>query len=187
MIRKKASCADLQMVTLIAAALSLALAGCTPAAAPDRPSPVDSIDQSAAEIGSMRLDLSPPVKLDNAKLTFVRFGDGRPSVVQIANYDISSEEHGFPAVLFHGTTKVTRSELLAGQTIDCFMFYQESKSSMIATTKPGESVRLTFRSLGVTGTAVSIALEPVELISADNRIIPVAGGQITAITYDWTP
>lgn len=187
MIPKTAVFADLRMVTTLAAALSLMLAGCPPAVTPDRPSPGDSIDRSALEIGRMRLDFPSPVKLINAKLTFVMFEDGRPSAVQIANYDIRGEDPEFPAVLFQGTTDVSRSGLLPGQTIDCVMFYQESKSSKIVTTKPGEPIPLTFRSIGKTKAAVSVTLEPVELISADNRIIPIAGGQITATTYDWKP
>ncbi len=135
----------------------------------------------------MRLDFDRPVELENAKLTFVRSGDGRPNAVQIANYDITRTDHEYPAVLFHGTTDVPHSRSLDGQTIDCVMYYQESESSMIVTTNPGESVRLSFRALGRTGTAILIALKPVELISADNQIIPVTGGQITATTYDWMP
>ena len=177
------------MVTLIAAVLSL---GCSDAASErnsnlDRQPPIDSDGQQVIGIGDMRLDFSPPVELDNAKLTLVRIGDGRPSAVQIANYDISIVDHEYPAVLFHGTTEATHSRLLAGQTIECVMFFQDSEYSMIATTKPGEPVRLTFRTLNETGTAVSVALEPVELISADNQVISFAGGQIAAITYDANP
>lgn len=142
---------------------------------------------STDPVGNIRLDFAPPVELSNAKLTLIRFPDGRPSVVQIANYDVEQDEHEYPAVLFHGTTAATTCISLSGQTIECRIYYQQSFSSLVAMTRPGETARLTFGPFDKLRRSLSGSLQPVELISSDNQIIPVAGGKLTTTVRDWNP
>jgi hypothetical protein len=176
------------VVILIVTTMPWITVGCSRSDVDQTTTDTNAQTQSSTDpVGKIRLDFAPPVELSNAKLTLIRFLDGRPSVVQIANYDIEQNEHEYPAVLFHGTTTATNSISLSGQTIECRMYYQQSFSALVALTRPGETAMLTFGPFDNLRRSLSGSLQPVELISSDNQIIPVAGGKLTTTVRDWNP
>jgi hypothetical protein len=132
----------------------------------------------------VRLNLESPVALDRAEIRVVAVGDGRPNAVQITNHDISNPDRAYPAILLQGTTSVSQTPELAGQTIACELFFQQSPESQILTTRPGQLVQVVFASVDQQVGSISATLGPVDLISADEQAVPLEGGQITAVIRD---
>ncbi len=147
-------------------------------------SAVGAVQDQLPATGSIALDLSPPVEMEQAQVSVIVIGDDRPNVVQIASYDVSRSNHSYPAVLWHGTTRATKSSELAGQTVEGDMYYQHSLVSPIVMTKPGQSANVMFGSFNQQDDTISASLKPVELISPDEQIISVGGGTITAVVRD---
>jgi len=138
-------------------------------------------DDQLTVTGSIQLEISPPVDISQAEVRVIVIGDGRPNVVQIASYDTTQDEHEYPAVLWQGPTTATDAASLAGQTVQCDMYYQQSETSKIAMTKPGESVELVFGSADAEQKTISATLKPVELLFSDDQPLSVGGGRTTAV------
>jgi hypothetical protein len=185
-----------EVAVVIFAALLLAPIGCSKAeineAIDDAKAKTQSLTESAVAkveeslpaTGNVSLALTPPVEMDRAEVEVIVIGDGRPNVVQIANYDTTMGNRPFTAVLFSGTTTAANSRDLAGQSVDCDMYFQQSASSPLAISKPGESVTVVFDSVNEEDNTITATLQATELITSDNRPLRVGGGKITAVVLD---
>ncbi len=150
-------------------------------------SAIAKVEEKLPATGSLRLQFTPPVEIGRAEIEVIVIGDGRPNVVQIANYDTTTGKRQYPAVLLSGTTTVANSRSLAGQSIDCDAYFRQSASSAIAISKPGESVTLVFDSCSEADHTISATLQATELVTSDDQTLRLDGGQITAVALDWGP
>ena len=141
---------------------------------------VTAAEEQLPETGSVRLEMNPPLQIDQAEIEVISIGDGRPNVVQISTYD-TARKKTFPALLLHGTTSATNASALARSSIDCDMYVQAASRDPIAMTKPGGSVKLTFESLNVKDNAIPATLAMAELIDSDGNPVLVQGGALLMV------
>jgi hypothetical protein len=118
--------------------------------------------------------------MQEIRLDLIVIGDGRPNVVQIVNYDVRRPGHSFPAVMLHGMTHASTASALAGETIDCDVYYQASADAPIAMTRPGTSQSVSFESINPDHRVLSATLGRVELLRSDDQTISIQGGKLTA-------
>ncbi len=144
-------------------------------------SAVQAVEDKLPESGSITLEMTPAAKARQADVEVISIGDGRPNVVQIVTYDPSAGTRTFPAVLLHGTTSATSVSALAGETVNCDLYFQASPTAPIAMTKPGGSVAVTFGSLNVDDNALPATLGSAELIGSDDKPLQIRGGEIVAV------
>ena len=134
--------------------------------------------------GEVKLNLSPPLEVSAAHIEVSSIGDGRPNVVQIANYDLSGPPKSYPSILIRGTTEVGDAASLAGQSVSCELYVQEDPSAPVAMTRTGTPVQIKFSSFDPQKKTISASISSVDLVQSDNRAVKLGGGSIVALIAD---
>jgi hypothetical protein len=141
---------------------------------------VAEVKKQLPPTGEIKLNLSPPLEISAANIEVTSIGDGRPNVVQIANYDLSGSPTSYPSILIRGTTEVGDPASLAGQSVSCDLFIQEDSSAPVAMTKTGTPVEIKFSSFDPQNKTISASISAVDLVQSDNRSVQLGGGSIVA-------
>ena len=144
---------------------------------------VAKVEESLPESGSIELRTTPTLTVaSQATIEVISIGDGRPSALQIYSYDPNSVQVAYPAIHLHGPTVAVDVASLTGETVMCDMYLQIDGTAMVAMTKPGESVRVTFNSFDAEAGIMTAGISAVELIRSDDQSISVSGGNIVAVS-----
>ncbi|MFK8113593.1 MAG: hypothetical protein AB8B91_15435 [Rubripirellula sp.] len=144
-------------------------------------SAVQAVEEKLPENGSLALNMSPAAeKISKLDLQLISIGDGRPNVVQIANYDVSGPR-SFPSVLLQGNTASTSAAGLSGQTVQCDLYYQAGPNSPVSMTKPGGSIDVSFGALNTEDNALSGRLGSSSLVVSDGTAFQISGGELVAV------
>ena len=145
-------------------------------------SAVEAVEEKLPESGEITLNLKPdPVTISNVDIELISIGDGRPNVVQITTYDPQSPSRSYPALLLHGITNTSTTSTLAGEKVRCDVYYQESETSPVAMTKPGEAITIEFQQYSPTDNALTATLGMIALRGSDDSVIQIEGGDLLAV------
>ena len=90
----------------------------------------DAVNQQVGRAGSMTLQLRPPLEVNACFARFIRFQDGRPSVVQFQSYR-DAESETFPSVFIRAITQVASPAELNGVTLEASMFVQREEGGPV--------------------------------------------------------
>jgi hypothetical protein len=150
-------------------------------------SAVEAVEEKLPESGEITLNLKPdPVTISNVDIELISIGDGRPNVVQITTYDPQSPSRSYPALLLHGITNTSTTSTLAGEKVRCDVYYQESETSPVAMTKPGEAITIEFQQYSPTDNALTATLGMIALRGSDDSVIQIEGGDLLAVIREET-
>jgi hypothetical protein len=150
-------------------------------------SAVEAVEDTLPESGEVTLNLQPdPIAISNAELDLISIGDGRPNVVQIITYNPDASSRSYPALLLHGTTNMSTASSLAGEKVQCDVYYQASESSPIAMTLPGEAMTVAFQQYNPTDKALTATLGMISLRGSDGSVIQIEGGDVLAVIREET-
>ena len=150
-------------------------------------SAVEAVEDTLPESGEVTLNLQPdPIAISNAELDLISIGDGRPNVVQIITYNPDASSRSYPALLLHGTTNMSTASSLAGEKVQCDVYYQASESSPIAMTLPGEAMTFAFQQYNPTDKALTATLGMISLRGSDGSVIQIEGGDVLAVIREET-
>jgi len=145
-------------------------------------SAAEAVEETLPESGEITLNLKPePIKISNAELRLISIGDGRPNAVQVLTYDPDASSRSYPALLLHGTTNVSTASTLAGEKVLCDVYYQESETSPIAMTEPGEAMSVAFQQYNPADKALTATLGMISLRGSDGRVIQIESGDALAV------
>ena len=145
-------------------------------------STVEAVEEIVPVSGEVILNFKTnPIKIANAEIDLIRIRDGRPNVVQITTYDPDTFIRSYPILLLHGITHISTATSLAGETIQCDVYYQERETSPIAMTLPGEAITFTFQQYNPTDQLFTASLGMISLHKSDGSTIQVDGGNALAV------
>ncbi len=143
-----------------------------------------SVIQTAKEqipsTGSLTLEMTPPIKTNDAKIELISVGDGRPNVIQVLTYAPESTT-AYPRALLHGTTTAASVAMLAGQQIKCDLFIQTSASDPMIASISGSPVAVDFSTYDLQAGTIKASISSSNLIRADNQPVSLSGGDLTAV------
>ena len=142
---------------------------------------VEAVEEQLPETGQATLQVRPPVEISTANIQIIEIGDGRKNVVQIASYDASASPKSYPTFLIQGQTEAADPASLAGKTIPCELYVQQSSSSPIAMTSPSKPAQVTFRAFDPEKKTIAASISRVPLIASDNNTVSLSGGSIVAV------
>lgn len=98
----------------------------------------DTVSAQVGQGGSVRLEVEPPLELDLCFAEFLRFSDGRPSVLQFQTYR-GEDSETFPSVFVRSVTTATSLPELAGTTLEAEVFVQrEAGGEVLYTPAPAQ-------------------------------------------------
>ena len=150
-------------------------------------SAVEAVEEALPESGEVTLNFKPdPISISNAALDLISIGDGRPNVVQISTYNPDASSRSYPALLLHGTTNMSTASSLAGEKVQCDVYYQESENSPIAMTQPGEAMTVAFQQYNPTEKVLTATLGIISLRGSDGSVIQIEGGNVLAVIREET-
>ena len=150
-------------------------------------STAEAVEKTAPESGEVTLNFKPnPIAIANAELDLIRIRDGRPNVIQITTYDPETSARSYPVLLLHGITNISTTASLAGETIQCDVYYQKSETSPIAMTLPGEAMTVTFQKPNPTDRLLTASLGMISLRGSDGSTIQIEGGDVLAVIREET-
>ena len=142
---------------------------------------VAEIEERLPASGNIELRSNPKIEqASKATVRIISIGDGRPSSVEIASYNPSSEPT-YPAIYLHGPTTAADAQALSGQTVACDLYLQVKSHLPVAMTRPGESAQVTFNRFDAEEGTVIATIAPVELMTSDDQTLSVSGGNIVAV------
>jgi hypothetical protein len=145
-------------------------------------SAVEAVEETLPESGEVTLNIKPnPIAISNAELDLISIGDGRPNVVQITTYDPDASSRSYPALLLHGITNMSTASSLAGEKVQCDVYYQASETSPIAMTQPGEAMTVAFQQYNPTDQALTATLGMISMLGSDGSVIQIEGGDVLAV------
>ncbi|MDA9934546.1 hypothetical protein OAG76_00545 [Rubripirellula sp.] len=145
-------------------------------------SAVVAVEETLPESGEVTLNIKPnPIAISNAELDLISIGDGRPNVVQITTYDPDASSRSYPALLLHGITNMSTASSLAGEKVQCDVYYQASETSPIAMTQPGEAMTVAFQQYNPTDQALTATLGMISMLGSDGSVIQIEGGDVLAV------
>lgn len=145
-------------------------------------SAVEAVEETRPESGEVTLNLAPNrITISNAELDLISIGDGRPNVVQITTYDPDASSRSYPRFLLHGITNISTASNLAGEKVQCDVYYQESETSPTAMTQPGEAMTVTFQRNNSTAKVLTATLAMISLHGSDDSVIHIEGGNVLAV------
>ena len=145
-------------------------------------SAVGAVEETLPESGEVTLNIKPnPIAISNAELDLISIGDGRPNVVQITTYDPDASSRSYPALLLHGITNMSTASSLAGEKVQCDVYYQASETSPIAMTQPGEAMTVAFQQYNPTDQALTATLGMISMLGSDGSVIQIEGGDVLAV------
>ena len=150
-------------------------------------SAVEAAEETLPEAGEVTLNFKPDsIAISNAALDLISIGDGRPNVVQISTYNPNASSRSYPALLLHGTTNMSTASSLAGEKVQCDVYYQESENSPIAMTQPGEAMTVAFQQYNPTDKALTATFGIISLRGSDGSVIQIEGGNVLAVIREET-
>lgn len=150
-------------------------------------STVEAVEKTVPESGEVTLNFKrSPIAIASTELDLIRMRDGRPNVVQITTYDPDTSARSYPVLLLHGITNMSTAASLAGETIQCDVYYQESETSPIAMTLPGEAMTVTFQQYNPTDQLLTASLGAICLCGSDGGKIQIEGGNALAVIREET-
>ena len=150
-------------------------------------SAVEAAEETLPEAGEVTLNFKPdPIAISNAALDLISIGDGRPNVVQISTYNPNASSRSYPALLLHGTTNMSTASSLAGEKVQCDVYFQKSENSPIAMTQPGEAMTVAFQQYNPTDKALTATFGIISLRGSDGSVIQIEGGNVLGVIREET-
>ncbi|QDT13648.1 hypothetical protein [Planctomycetes bacterium K23_9] len=142
---------------------------------------VEAVEEQLPSTGSLSLRIEPPLEIESANVEIIKIGDGRSNVVQLATYDTDSGPSSYPSVLLHGQTAADSPAALAGQTVGCDLYVQQSSGGAILMSPPGSSVQVTFGQFDQESGTLKASVGSSRLISSDRSKVNLNGGNVVAV------
>ena len=150
-------------------------------------SAVEAAEETLPEAGEVTLNFKPDsIAISNAALDLISIGDGRPNVVQISTYNPNASSRSYPALLLHGTTNMSTASSLAGEKVQCDVYFQKSENSPIAMTQPGEAMTVAFQQYNPTDKALTATFGIISLRGSDGSVIQIEGGNVLGVIREET-
>ncbi len=150
-------------------------------------SAVEAAEETLPEAGEVTLNFKPdPIAISNAALDLISIGDGRPNVVQISTYNPNASSRSYPALLLHGITNISTASSLAGEKVQCDVYFQKSENSPIAMTQPGEAMTVAFQQYNPTDKALTATLGIISMRGSDGSVIQIEGGDVLTVIREGT-
>jgi hypothetical protein len=150
-------------------------------------SAVEAVENNLPESGEITLHIEPnPITISNANIELISIGDGRPNVVQITTYDPDASSRSYPALLLHGISNISTTPSLAGEKVQCDVYYQADQNSPIAIAKPGEAITVEFQQYNPTDNVLTAKLGTISLRGSDDSVIHIDGGDLLAVIREET-
>ena len=150
-------------------------------------SAVEAAEETLPEAGEVTLNFKPdPIAISNAALDLISIGDGRPNVVQISTYNPNASSRSYPALLLHGITNISTASSLAGEKVQCYVYFQKSENSPIAMTQPGEAMTVAFQQYNPTDKALTATLGIISMRGSDGSVIQIEGGDVLTVIREGT-
>ena len=150
-------------------------------------SAVEAAEETLPEAGEVTLNFKPdPIAISNAALDLISIGDGRPNVVQISTYNPNASSRSYPALLLHGITNISTASSLAGEKVQCDVYFQRSENSPIAMTQPGEAMTVAFQQYNPTDKALTATLGIISMRGSDGSVIQIEGGDVLTVIREGT-
>ncbi len=150
-------------------------------------SAVEAAEETLPEAGEVTLNFKPDsIAISNAALDLISIGDGRPNVVQISTYNPNASSRSYPALLLHGITNISTASSLAGEKVQCDVYFQKSENSPIAMTQPGEAMTVAFQQYNPTDKALTATLGIISMRGSDGSVIQIEGGDVLTVIREGT-